>query len=301
MMIKSKFIFFTFIGCILGQTLPSQAQLPKGKFLKDSMYIGEPIRFVFSYLHPSDEEIFFPDTTFDFSPFEVKNKTIFPTITNEKGSLDSVTYELVSYSTQPIQTLRLPIVRLEANDSTQLYSFSDTIYLKHLVNDLATTAQVQSDKRLISIEEAVDYWKYFRKAFSIFLVAILVYFLFAKSIQRKYYELKFRKKHRDFSSDFRRWMRDADKPKVLNESLIAWKQHLQWLEKKPFSSFTTKEIIENIPNERLGEALREIDMAIYGGLVSPQMSFALNKLLEVANEVFKERFLEYKGQLRQKS
>lgn len=289
------------LSCILLHSQLTFAQLPKGKFLQDSMHIGQPIQFAFSYLHSPSDEIFFPDSSYNFSPFELKKKVVFPTTTTAKGSLDSVIYELVCYSTQPTQHLRLPIFQLIQQDSLVIYSRTDTITLRQLVADSLTNARVLSDKQLISVEYATDYWRYIRKSLTALLIGILFYSLFAKTIQRKYYAFVFRKRHRDFTSDFKRWMREFEQPKILNEALIAWKQHLQWLEKKPFSSFTTKEIIENIPNERLGEALREIDMAIYGGLMSPQMPFALNKLLEVANEIFKQRFDEYKEQLRSKS
>ena len=75
----------------------------------------------------------------------------------------------------------------------------------------------------------------------------------------------------------------------LGKALVLWKKHLQWLSKKPYSSYTTKEIIDQLPNERLEEALRGVDSAIYGGILSTQMPFAMNVLQEKAIEIYKNR------------
>ena len=60
-------------------------------------------------------------------------------------------------------------------------------------------------------------------------------------------------------------------------------------QKRPYSSYTSKEIITHLPNERLEEALREIDSAIYGGILSTQMPFSMNVLLDKSIELYKKQ------------
>jgi hypothetical protein len=45
--------------------------MPRGKFLEDSIRIGEPVRFILSFKYPMDFEVIFPDFLYDFSPFEM--------------------------------------------------------------------------------------------------------------------------------------------------------------------------------------------------------------------------------------
>ena len=44
-----------------------------------------------------------------------------------------------------------------------------------------------------------------------------------------------------------------------------------------------------MPNERLEEALKEVDSAIYGGILSTQMPASMEVLLEKATELYKNR------------
>jgi len=69
----------------------------------------------------------------------------------------------------------------------------------------------------------------------------------------------------------------------------------------PFTTLTTKEIVEAIPNERLGEALRTMDMNIYGEVQSSQMIFAMSKLLDIANERYLENRKTYETKLKEKN
>ena len=68
-----------------------------------------------------------------------------------------------------------------------------------------------------------------------------------------------------------------------------WKEHLEWLEKRPYTSYTSKEIINRLPSESLEESLHDVDTAIYGGILSTQMPIAMNVLLNKAVELYRKR------------
>lgn len=77
-----SFFFFTFPLC-------AQKTIPKGKFLTDSIEVGKPFLYSLSYYHAPGKEVFFPDTTFDFSPFEIISQKSFNSSTDEKRILRS--------------------------------------------------------------------------------------------------------------------------------------------------------------------------------------------------------------------
>ena len=57
-------------------------------------------------------EVIFPDSSYNFSPFEWVSKEYFPTHTNESGSLDSVVYTLTCFDLAPVQQLVDPRIVL---------------------------------------------------------------------------------------------------------------------------------------------------------------------------------------------
>ncbi|HEY1055262.1 MAG TPA: hypothetical protein VGE24_09010, partial [Emticicia sp.] len=67
------------------------------------------------------------------------------------------------------------------------------------------------------------------------------------------------------------------------------KEHLEWLENRPYTSYTSKEIINRLPSESLEESLHDVDTAIYGGILSTHMPVAMNVLLDKAVELYRKR------------
>ena len=274
---------------------------PHGYFVQRNTTLGQPISYSLSYRHDPTAEVIFPDSSYNFAPFELKKKQLFTTKTNQHGSLDSVVYTLVSFDIQPLKKLALPIQIMNGNDTTFIFSEIDSVFFKENISDsLLQEATLKNDTFLLPAEKEIDTWRYTKVILSVLLGLGVLFLLFGKIIFRTYKLFVFTRKHRDFTSKFKRYIRESTNENAsLHKALLLWKNHLQWLENKPFNSFTTKEILDNIPNERLGEALREIDMAIYGGVYSTQMPFAMNKLMDIANELYKIQLTEYAHKLRQ--
>lgn len=285
---------------VLFLVLPAFAQLPKGVFLSDSVTIGQPFSFSFSFRHAPDANIIFPDSSYNFAPFELIGMQIFPTSTNKKGSLDSVIYVFKTFTFQPMFTLSLPVYL--ATDSSVFVSPTDTVWLTQLIDkkDISKIG-LKSDYTTVGIDQPVDVWKYLQYLLIVASIIGGYYFLLWDFTYRQYLLFVYQIRHRDFIAKFRKFIRDAENPQAVREAMILWKTHLQELENIPFTTLTTKEIIEAIPNQRLGEALRTMDMTIYGDVQSPQMVFAMSKLLEIANERYGINRKEYKEKLREKT
>lgn len=297
--LRRQFLLSLFL---LGNIVVVKAQsiVPKGVFLQDSVQIGNVIPFSFSYRHPADATVFFPDTAYNFSPFELVKSEIFPTSTDEKGSLDSVVYFLKTFTIKPKLTLSLPIYLVKEADSTILVSVNDTVSVVQLIEDKALASEnPEADFSTIKTKKPFDYWKYVKYILLVIAIFGGIYLFFGNYLYRQYRLIIYSKKHRDFVTKFKRYIKASDTSQNVNQALILWKKHLQSLENVPFTTLTTKEIIEAIPNERLGEALRTMDMNIYGDVQSSQMIFAMSKLLDIANERYAENKTLYKAQLKE--
>ncbi|WP_353722648.1 hypothetical protein [Dyadobacter sp. 676] len=100
-----------FLLCFSGIARDARKQriTPKGAFHTDSVEVGKPVYFSLSVRHRPDMEIFFPDSTFDFSPFELVSKRSFVSSTDARGTLDSAVYHLISFDVSKVQKLGLPV------------------------------------------------------------------------------------------------------------------------------------------------------------------------------------------------
>jgi len=105
----SGLIFFTFIINLWTGLALGQHQRPYGKFLSDSIKIGQPVKFSLCFKHPVDMEVFFPDSSYDYSPFEFIDKQYFPTRSDSFSSTDSVVFTLMSFEIYKVQVLTLPV------------------------------------------------------------------------------------------------------------------------------------------------------------------------------------------------
>lgn len=267
----------------------SQAQKPVGKFQTDSIEIGRPIDYTLSYHHSPSAEVFFPDTTYNFYPFAIIRRNIFPTSTTNGISVDSVVYTLVTFDITKNQKLGLPIYLLSKRDCTAVYSLADSVFLKEMIKTSVDSLQLKTDTKLLPLSQQVNYPKILTYLLSLLGVVLIIYAIFGRFIRKQYRLFLFSRRHKDFQTNYKKFTRSTLDDITIGKALVLWKKHLEWLEKRPYTSYTTKEIISRLPSERLEEALKEVDSAIYGGILSTQMPSSMEILLEKATELYKNR------------
>lgn len=276
------------ISCLLVIGI-SYAQKPIGRFQTDSIELGRPIDYSLSYHHNPSAEVFFPDTTYNFYPFEIIRRNIFQTLTTNGVSIDSVIYTLVTFEITKNQKLGLPIYVLSKRDCTMVYSLTDSVFLKEMIKTSVDSLQLKTDTKLLVLSQQVNYPKILTYILGILGVVLTIYALFGRFIRKQYTLFLFSRRHVDFLANYKKFTRSTLDDVTIGKTLVLWKKHLEWLEKRPYTSYTTKEIVSRLPSARLEDALREVDSAIYGGILSTQMPAAMNILLDKATELYKNR------------
>jgi hypothetical protein len=265
----------------------SYAQKPIGRFQTDSIELGRPIDYSLSYHHNPSAEVFFPDTTYNFYPFEIIRRNIFQTSTTNGVSTDSVVYTLVTFEIMKNQKLELPIYLLSKRDCTTIYSLTDSVFLKEMIKTNVDSLHLKTYTKFLPLSQQVNYPKILIFLLSLLGVVLIIYAIFGRFIRKQYTLFLFRRRHIDFQANYKKFTRSTLDDVTIGKALVLWKKHLEWLEKRPYSSYTTKEIISRLPNERLEEALKEVDSAIYGGILSTQMPSSMEVLLQKATELYK--------------
>lgn len=298
-----RFVLFLFFLCSLSTAYPQQR--PNGHFLTDSIEVGKPFKYTLSFRHSPRVEVFFPDTSAAFRPFEVVKLNYFPTETSAKGSLDSAVYTLLSFELAKIQTLSVPIWQKEGRDCTAIYSEIDSIKLREQIKDeLTDSLHLRTDTQVVPLRSQTNYPYLVLLGLLISLIGTGIYLLFGEALTRQWELYQMFLRNREFQRNFTRFTRDINGSKGIENAekvVVLWKIYLQRLERKPYVTYTTKEIMDNLPDEQLAEALRSIDGVIYGGVSSKNTADSLNILRDIATQTYRNKRIELLQQGRNKT
>ena len=271
----------------------SQEIITKGEFLIDSIDVGKPFFYSLSVLHKPTDEIFFPDTNYNFSPFRILSQKIFNSSTNEKGTLDSAIYQLVSFDVSPKQVIKVPVFVFGRRDCTEVWTATDTVFLKKDdLQVLKNQKELAFDTILFQLGSEFNFSKLLGIIAIVIAVAGSIYWVFGRDIYKQWQLLKLQRRHIEYTRSYNRLLRSArDKGNIKDaeKAIIVWKKYLERLEKKPFATYTTREIMDNMPDEELAEALKNMDGVIYGQAKSMKMEGSLEVLKKGATKIYKNR------------
>ena len=283
--------YVTFFFVLL--SLPGLAQ-PVGQFLDDTIEVGRPFRYALTVRHEASQDVFFPDTTRHFAPFLVKSVAVFPTQTVNRISIDSAVYTLVSFEVSRARVLQVPVYLANGADCTALLSSPDTVFLQSAV--LATTRpdtlQLAPDVGLTPLPQEFNYAYLAVVVGIIGVLAAAVYILFGSLLRQRWQRYLLARYHTRFLAEYNQLTRNLGPESTgdtTNQAIVNWKKYLERLEKKPYTSLTSREIAERIGDDRLADALRETDRMIYGGSFTDQSPLALRVLRDVAISAYQRR------------
>jgi hypothetical protein len=254
----------------------------KGSFLSDSIKIGLPVYYVLKVKYPTQIQLVFPDTNYNFQPFTLLKKRYFPTKTTENQSVDSAVYEFTTFEINKIQKMQLPVYVVGVKDSFALMPTPDSVFLVEMVKakDLVRTPP----KTILKYQPVQEYFNYpyLISALLIVLIVILVIWgLLGNQIIKAYQMFQFRTRHAIFIKEYNRLITRVltrQSAEDIEKALGLWKKHLEYVENQPFSTYTSKEIGQVVSDNTLVESLKNIDKAIYGKEISEEIGSSLSNL-----------------------
>lgn len=268
-------IWFLLFGVGLmaqGQNIPLQKVRIQGLFLQDSAKIGSTVQFRLKAIHPENVEIVFPDSGWSFEPFELIDKEYFTTQTQKGLSTDSAIYVLNTFNTDSVQKLSLPVWVLNGKDSIQVWGQGDSLIFKSVLPDTLkiATAPYLPDEHTPTIAPRFNYWIWGFGGFTLIFLFSLTWRYLKKPVQKALRLFTLYRRHQTFVVNFERLSQQVrrEKTPIRMEAVLAlWKLYLERLEDIPYTSFTSREILQVLPSEELANSLDESDRWIYGGIV----------------------------------
>ena len=280
-------IFFNFLFSALGQQIK-----PKGIFLDDSIKIGEAVNYSLSVKYPRDWDIVFPDSNYNFTPFEINYKDYFSTYSDSLYSYDSAVFNLSTFEIDTIQYLKLPVFVLNNGDSNTVFPDIDSIILEHVVTQIPDSLALIDNTIYKDLNLAFNYPYLIVGVVAFLFITGLILIFFGKDIKRKYLLYKLKKRHKKFIGDFQGIIIQNDLD--FQYTLFTWKKYMEKLDKSPYTKFTTKEIIKTYKDKSLVVALRTIDRAIYGGKDENEIKKRFEDLLSFTDQLYRKRLEKLK-------
>jgi hypothetical protein len=271
-----------------------------GGFLADSLGIGEEGGYYLTARYPSKLNILFPDSTFNFAPFEYGRKVYFQTRTTNGQSYDSAIYYLSTFEINKIQTLSLPVFQFNDLDTLSYASPRDSIRLIELVKNLPDTLAVQNlplktDTAYQLVPILFNYPILLIVMGALLILALIGWVVFGKRIRKHYRIKRMEKSYQKFAGAFTQQtdqIRQSFSAGRTEHALVEWKRYMELLEARPYTKLTTRETMRMENNENLGANLHTIDRAIYGhdtSVIEP-----LESLKAFAHQRFSKKLEEVK-------
>jgi hypothetical protein len=272
-----KYFLFLF-SVILVQARAQQPDRPQlfGSFTQDSVRIGEIISYSLTCRYPSALEVIFPDSAFDYAPFEFVSKTYYPTRSSAGISRDSAVYLLRTFEVEKEQRLQLPVFLLQEGDTVLVSGAADSVWLQEMVQAVEDPLPLRNDTSLLLIQKRLNY-----PYLLVGLVAgagllYLIWRIFGASILTNYKLYTLKKDHAQFVSRYNvqvERFRRSETLANMEKAVSLWKNYLTKLEDKAINSFTTKEIsVYYNEEEDISTALKLCDRAIYGNIIVNEAS-----------------------------
>lgn len=254
--------------CLLMSTLILQGQTtkPYAAFQKDSIKVGEVVPFIFSYKDRKNRSVIFPDSLYDFSPFELVKKEYYDTESDSISSIDSAIYYLTTFEIDLIQKLSLPVYVVTEGDSLPIFSLTDSIKLQEVVLQLPDTVNLAETTHYRPVSTEFNYPYFIIGVVALGLIILIVLLVWGKAIRKRIKLYRLKKKLEKFKVDFdqeiNRLGSQPSQPQI-ETVLRSWKTYMERLDKIPYRKLTTKEIALIHSNNSLEQTLKSIDRSIY--------------------------------------
>jgi hypothetical protein len=260
-------ILLLILGLTITLHLKAQEIEVRGGFIEDSLLIGQDVNFWVTAKYPQDLEMIFPDTLSEFTPFEFSGKRNFPTKASLGIAYDSTIYTIQSFEIDLIQYLKLSTVILNDGDSTIIDTPLDSIFFSELAPFATDTTKLIKNTSYQAVNRQFNFPLLYIIVGAILLLIVIALLIFGKTIIKHFKLRKLRKDYERFSEMFTNHIHqlknNAD-DKVAESALILWKEYQERLEKWPFTSFTTREILSLGFTKEIENPLKSIDRLVYG-------------------------------------
>ena len=280
-----------------GLKVNAQDVTMKGAFLQDSLKIGQEINFWITASYPPEVDLLFPDSNYNFSPFEYVSKKYFPTSIANGLALDSTVYTLQSFEIDKVQFLDLKAIVLQGKDTSIFPTPTDSIFLVELAPIVTDTTSLKTNLDYQAVDTEFNFVLLYIVLAALFVLSTFLLILFGKRIVRYFKLKKLQREYSSFSNQFNAYLEQLKidpTPDVAEVALSEWKKYQQKLDKRPFTTLTSKEILALDNTQELSLPLKSIDRMIYGKKMQEKVYQDFQQIEDYSYERYQRKIEEVK-------
>ncbi len=239
----------------------------QGKFISDSVLIGDEVQFVLTAKVRPQSVVVFPDSGANFGDFVFKSLRWFPQRSlDDSSSLDSMVYTLACFADSGFVYLSMPLTEILPNgDSVLHFPASDSVFLHSKMPPQAADEQLE----FMPLAHEINYPYIVGGVFLSLLLVIGLNLLLGKPIQRYWQLFLLARRYAAYQNSFKKLNANllvsgnsSDMERLLN----LWKNFMQRITSQPYSTYTTKDIASLETPESLIQSLSAVDKWVYGGI-----------------------------------
>lgn len=273
----------------------------QGKFLADSLRVGDEIFFALSARYPKEFQVIFPDSSFNYAPFEFGKKRFFVTETKNGISFDSAVYHLTTFETDSIQRLRLPVFQVNTLDCTRHVTSWDTVHMQLLVKvtpeKIGPNLPLRATIAYQDVAAKFNFPLVLVAASLTLLLAGVFWVVFGGRVRQYVATKRLQRNHLAFVNNFTteiEGIRKEFSPAKAEAALAMWKRYMEGLNRKPYTRLTTRETYQIEKDQTMLANLRVLDAAIYG--THTEAVEPLIKLKTIADNRFGDKLKEVRNE-----
>lgn len=290
-------LYYIVLLLLFSITLKGQVAQPSASFNRDSIKLGEEVAYSLSIRYLKTRDVVFPDSLYNFAPFELNRKISFPTKSDSLFSLDSAVYFLTTFELDTVQRLNLPIFMVTDGDSLKVFGGDDSIILHHVVLTIPDSIVLIANTSYSNVNLNFNYPYLIVGVTVAILITLILFFTFGKNVKKRYLIYKLNRLHRKFVDKFNIEIHTAEqsvgsKIKPIEHLIDDWKLYMENLNKQPYTKLTTREIQLIYQDNHLNKALVCIDRAIYGGLTDKKLVDSFYYLRNASEDSFRSKMRE---------
>lgn len=270
----------------------------EGRFLQDSFQVGMPIQYSLTAIYPFELNIVFPDSGYNYKPFEYIDKSYTTTRTIGGLSKDSVVYTLMSFEMDSCLTFQMPVFWFYNGDTIAVAGNTSRVYFDALIAEDTLHTDVLSNVEFMEVAPAINYPFIFLFVAVAILLVLVVNYVFGKPIQRFIQLLLLRQRHATFMNAFEKMTQRIEQKAEsaqMEQLLNLWKKYIERLDKVPYTTYTTKEIGQKLNDKALIEALQEMDRWIYGGIEPENLFIGVERIRNLAINMYQQKRADLKN------
>lgn len=290
-----KGFFISILLLVFSTNLQAQKLKLEGYFLQDSAKLGERVGYVLKAEYPSEMDIVFPDSTYDYQDFAFLEKQTFTSYTADSVTLDSAVYFLSNFSLDPVKSYSLPVFEILKYDSLQHSPAEDNLTLELTIKPLPEKLAFKDNDKYQAIPKEFNY-PYLLIFLGILIISVVAsILLFGNKVQKQWAIRKLKKKHKKFLAKWAKAVQDLQsKPslQIADETLWLWKDYMEELTGKPYREWTATEIGEFMEMPELVNDFRKIEIIIYANRASEGLLATCDKLKSVCEDMYHQKIKE---------